>query len=629
MKLTDKKKLYIKASEAYYNSGKPIMTDKEFDKLEREIAAEDPTWKQLKKTGIKVGKKVEVKLALPMPSLLKVYPETLDKWRAKQKTKHVLEMHKLDGSALQGEIDDCVWTKLVTRGDGILGKDISFLIPYLNLPKIKVKGHHVVRCEAVMKQKTFEKKYTKGVLGEDNGFDNARNLVAGLLNRQDASKALKDIDIVVLGVYGHEAEAGLDWAESQGLTTVVRSRAPVDADFEARLAKARKSSEYEIDGIVLVDRFQTFAYANGDKPKWITAFKVNDDADAVDATVTDIVWQLSRIGRWTPKIEIKPVKMKGVTVTYATAHNARWMNQRRIGVGAVVKLVRSGDVIPKIVGVVKKAAEPSHPPGDFYEEGVHYYATTKGKEAYVREIHHFMQTLGIEFIAAKSLEKLYDAGLTSVLHHVLAFGSRMKGYNQGIGDGMITKVKDEYTRVFQLEGVSLVKLMNASNCFESFGERKLQMVEQYFIARGDNDPMRVFVKMSAEQLGRERQRNTVASIKGMGDKSAEQFYDGLWKFITWFKPIAKTKLIKINPPVIETKNKVKGKMSGQKVSWTGYRDKTEEAWVEAQGGEVVSFGGKTTVLLYKEGGKTSTKIDKAQEKGIKAVTFNELKKVFK
>lgn len=624
--LDAKKKLYLKANKAYHDGGKPIMTDAQFNKLEKEIARADPNWKPLHKTGSKVNKKVEVALLEPMPSLNKCYPETIDKWLAKQKGKRLLALHKLDGSALQGHYKNGRCVFLATRGDGKKGKDISFLIPHLKnaLPIIADRSDVVIRFEAVISTAKF-KKWERQNKAEKRGkdeFDNPRNMVNGLLNRRDSHPALRDIDIIVLGVYGKPLAKGLAWAIDQGLTVVDHELVTVKDDFEKKLSAAREESSYDIDGLVLAPLDQVFGYDSYDKPKWTTAFKVNDDEDAVEATVEDVVWQVSRTNRVVPKIQIKPVRIKGVEVTFATAHNAKWMTDRGIGRGAVVKLVRSGDVIPKIVDVVKKAKKPAVPSIDYKVEGVHFIAAERHKEADVREIHHFMTVLGIENLAQKSIAKLYDAGFTSVLDHLNSYGQRMRGYTDaGIGTAMTGKIYAEFRRVLQDGGVTLLRLMNASNCFESFGERKLQMIHNHYAALGTQDMLKSFVQMPAIMA----KAVDISAIKGMGDVSARQFFEGLAKFKEWFKPILKTRLIKINPPEqVKKKKAVKGDLSGHLVSFTSYRNADHEAAVEARGAQVIKYGAKTTVLLYKKGGKISNKIEAAREKGLKVCTFEEL-----
>lgn len=619
--LDAKKKLYLKGNKAYNNdpNGKLVMTDAEFDKLEREIKKADPTWDGLRATGAKVNKKTEVKLTHFMPSLSKVYPEDLDKWRAKQKSKRWLWMQKLDGSALQAVYSKGRCQKLATRGDGTFGKDISFLIPFLNLPTIKERGTFVLRLEAVVARRVWLKRWRAD-------FDNARQMANGLLNRRNEHPGMRDISMVVLGVYDKSVLAGLTWAAAQGFTVVKHAIIKIDDDFEALLAASREGAEFDLDGGVLAPPEAMFEYENADRPKWTAAFKVNDESGAIEAVVKSVIWQLSKVNRWTPKVEIEPTKLGAVVVTYATAHNAKWMTERGIGKGAVVKLVRGGDVIPKIVGVTKKAKIASVPPGDYQMEGVHYYAIGQHKEADVREIHHFMTVLGIEHLASKSIAKLYDTGTTSVYDHLNSYGQRMRGFlDAGIGKAMTAKIYGEFERVLHDEGVTLLKLMNASNCFESFGERKLAMIEQHFLKQGEADPLKAFVKMAPKTLMDERNWYTVTQIKGMGEASARQFFEGVVRFKEWFLPILKTKLIKINTPEVAKKKKVaKGELSGEFVSFTSYRNAEHEAAVEARGAEIIKYGAKTTILLYKKGGKVSNKIEAARAKGVKVCTFDEL-----
>ncbi len=302
MTLIEKKKLYKKANAAYFND-QPIMTDADFNRLELAIAKEDPDWKELKKTGAKVGKKVAIKLHKLMPSLAKCYPETIAKWIAKQKSKILLALHKLDGSALQGRYRNGRCFQLATRGDGTTGKDISFLIPFLKLPVITDKSEVTLRMEAVMSNAVFNKKWLRKSEDDKDGFDNPRNAVNGLLNRTSRHTAMADIDMVVLGVYGKTMQEGLKWAHKQGFLTATRKEVATDSDnWEALLIQARTASLYDIDGLVLVPPDQVFDYDSADRPKWTTAYKVNDDEGAVEVTVLKIIEQISRNDRISPKI---------------------------------------------------------------------------------------------------------------------------------------------------------------------------------------------------------------------------------------------------------------------------------------------------------------------------------------
>lgn len=619
MNLAEKKDLYMKASDKYYNNrGRTKLTDAEFDNLEAEIRKADPKWEQLAKTGVaSKNKKTEVALTYYMPSLRKHYPDTLPKFLAKQKAASLV-MNKLDGGALQLTCDKGVPVQLVTRGNGVLGGDISFLIPYLNLPKrIALKTCIVFRCEALMKAQVFNKKYA-------DDFENARNLVNGWLNRKTPHEGLKDVDIVVLGAYGSSMEVGLKHAATLGFDVVHWSKVPTTHDFSKVLANRRAKSVYEMDGLVLCDPLHVFAYEDADKPKWMVAYKENEDlADATKATVVEILWQDSPKSRLIPKIKIKPVRIGGTTVTYATCHNAKWMIDKGIGPGAVIQIVRSGDVIPKIVGVIKKA-KPQLPTVAYKQVGVHFVAVERSSEADVRALHKFFKVMGVEFLATKSLAMLYAQGFKTPQHYMQVWrkGSDKDLVRAGMGKVMATKVLAELDRIFK-PGVLLRDLMVASNCFDSgMGDRKLRAIEKFYTQ--DTNMLATLVKSDSATI-----INYLLKVPSFSDKSAELVAKGMPTFKTWLrqallhvavrKPIAST----VKAPV------AKGKLTGQVVSFTTYRNKEHEKWVMDNGGEVAPFGARTQYLIYRGDSKMNSKLEKAKAKGVKVCTFEALQKATK
>ena len=182
-------------------------------------------------------------------------------------------------------------------------------------------------------------------------------------------------------------------------------------------------------------------------------------------------------------------------------------------------------------------------------------------------------------------------------------------HEAGIGGKQGSNIYDEIKRVMSAE-VSMKKLMVAAQCFGvGIGERKLSQVEASGIS---------MTKMISDHEG------LLPSVEGFSDKTIKVIGDGL---PAWRKFYADASRYIIVSDVVRKKKSVKGKLTGERVSFTGYRDKDQEAWVEANGGEVVSFGSKTTILLYKDGGKESSKVDKAAAKGIKTMTFNQLEEI--
>jgi len=615
-KLLGYRVLYKKAKIAYYEKN-PIMSDAQFDKLELLIAKADPDWAELKKTGVSVQKKTKVALSHFMPSLNKFYPQDL---RKKLLNVPYVVMSKLDGSALQLTVVNGKPTKLVTRGTGVVGGDISFHIKNLNL-KLRGTDSGVFRCEAVMNEKVFLKKwYGKG----EDEFDNSRNMVNGLLNRKQPHEAFKDIDIVVLGRYGHSIEWGLKSAIAMGLHTVdCKVLSPSEKDLPVLLEDFRAKSKYNMDGLVLAPSNWTMQYLSQDKPKDIWAFKLNDEVNAQVVEVKRIIWQLSSRGRLIPKIEIKPTQMDGVTVTFCTAHNAKRMKDHKIGPGAKVKVLRSGGVIPKIVGVVKPGKFQG-PEQDYKIDGVHFVVngTSLSDESKftiaTKRILKFLVTMGVEQIASKTIEKLissYGPANSHIVKILLLWRKKELGkalVAAGMGANQSAKIVKEFDKVFG-GTISMKKLMVASQIFGvGIGERKLEMLEKACIS------MAAFsnYKVSYDKIAR---------VHGFAEKSADLLFAGHKKWCLFLNTLTAAPYNLVIDGSLPQRKALVGPLSGKKVSFTGYRDKEQEQRIAAAGGEVINFGASTNILLYKEGGKESSKVATAQSKGIQVSTFAKLK----
>lgn len=612
--LVQAKRKYLQAKEAYYNSD-PVMSDAKFDLLEDHIRKLDPKWDQLRKTGVAVkNKKTEVELPEPMPSLGKAYPKDLPKWFGKVNAHDYIVMDKLDGSSVQLTYVKGKPTRLITRGDGLLGGDISFLIPHLNLPVLKA-GDAVFRCEALLTKKTFDKKWA-------DQFDNSRNMVNGILNRRDPHPALKDIQIVVLGAYHMTLPNGLRLAKRMGLHVVpsktFKAEDLTPSNASKILNARREASAFEMDGLVIAPFEFVLSYKSNDKPKNIVAFKFNDEENATVVTVKRIIWQVTGRKRIVPKIEIKPTKMDGVMVKHAAAHNAKWMQDRGLGPGAQVKVLRSGGVIPKIVEVIKKG-EFQPPETPYKVDGVHFVVSQPNQKTVRRidvlNVVKFMKTLGIELVAGKTADQLYDVGLRIPADYIRAFGQHNLGNligQSGYQGKMGSKLYDEIRRVFG-STISLKKLMVASQIFGvGIGERKLSAIEahgisMYELTNNDDFPS-----------------NYIEQVPGFSGKTSKVLDDGFEEWISFYQ-MASRYLPHLDGSLPRKKPATKGKLSGHKFSFTGFRDKDLEAKIVDAGGEVVNFGGQTTDLIYKAGGKASTKVEKAKAKGITVVEVSKFK----
>lgn len=600
LNLKEAKALYLKAKKAYYN-GKPIMTDAKFDKLEDWITSKDSSWEELKKTGVKVGKKHEVKLPYYMPSLNKCYPQHIDSFFDKYIKLKWLYMAKLDGCSVLLEYVRGNPIKLITRGNGEYGKDISYFIPYLNLPRnIAYKDRITFRCEAILRKEVFSKKWM-------SKFDNARNMVSGLLNRQTTHSALKDIHFVVLGVYGQELLVGLKNAFKLGFETVWYKEG--NPRIQASILENVKKGKYEADGVVIADPKFVYIYSSAEKPrKNIIAYKENSLFR--EAKVLDIVYQISSSGRIIPKIKIEPTQFENVSVEYCTCHNAQWMLDREIGPGAIVSVTRSGDVIPKIENVIKKG-RIKYPSVPYIMQGVHFVAKKISPEQSIKKITKFVNTLGIENVKENTIKTLYKNGVRTIHDLLILVNNPLLGKDLvslfGPKQGLI--IAKELKKIIEYQ-YPIEYIMIASNLFDTIGIKRLHVLQEH-----DFD----LLALSEWEEDKIKESIIVPSI---GEAIAEVIARGLVSFNKFWK---KNKDLMQIPLSYVKEEKKTGSLTGLRFAFTGYRDKEQEEIILNNGGEIAVFNpNKTDILLYKKDGKASSKLAKAK----KAMTFEVFSKKY-
>ncbi len=624
LSLQKQKALYLKARQAYYldPDGATVMSDADFDALERSIAQQDPDWHVLKTTGH--TKKTDVDLPNYMPSLSKIY-----KWPGRQSGAGYIWTPKLDGTSLQLVYVNGKPANLYTRGNGVTGGDVSFLLPFLDIPKkIPYKDTLHLRCEGVLTREKFNKRWKrKDGVDDPRKFASGRAAVNGQFNRtvdQCIPELLHDIDLVVVGVYNRRCGEMLKFAKAQGFKTAPELKFEhIDQDsLEAMLKWARKHVPCDIDGLVCCIRTRPFQYDDNEFPAWSHAFKQNEEG--IQTTIRKIHWQISRFGRWTPVIEIEPVDYDGVTVTRASAHNAKWMYERRLGVGAVVKIVRSGEVIPYIDAVVKPAKTFSYPRGQYEWRGVHIHAVGEGAasdKAKVLQMTTFLRGIGVENIAAKSVQALVNQGYQSVPHIIKEV---MDGAASGVVPPKITTAlgkvlgrkfaKSLYG--FCRAGIPLECVVVHSGAMDAgLGRTNTRKMAHAF-------PLVAVLKASPAEL-----RSKIQSVHGLGPSVAKLVIAGQPSLIHMVKQLraAGAKVI-VPTEVLKAPRAKAGPYNGMVGAWTGYRDKEQERIFTDGGGIVGSLNSKTTHLFYNPSGKFMQKVENARAKGINVCTWKEFYK---
>ncbi len=557
----------------------------------------------------KIDKIEKSKLIYPMPSLNKVKPDGgCSKWLKNNKGPYVVT-DKLDGISLQiiGE-DNKLFTKGSTGG-GLYGKDISHLFKGLILPQSELD----IRSEVIISTSTFEKYYS-------SKFSNARNFVGRITTKINISERdLSSLTVICYELLNSDLRPSnqLELLKKEGFT-IPKYRVFHELDEEKLskyLEQRKKKSYYEIDGLVVsVNKPYKRTIKN---PKYSMAFKFQDLDKAVDIKVNEIEWGLSKQNNFKPVACFDPVEIGGVIVRRVTLNNGFYVKHgygykdrkkkselRPIGKGSVLRVIRSGEVIPYVVKVVKASIKDQWPKATFYwtENGVEIYSKDKSAVVDVKLITSFFKIIGVEDFSEGLIAVLYKEGYNSIDKIVKLEAKdilHIKGIKERNADKIVSGIK------LALNPISIHKLMSGSECFKGMKEERLKLITDAYPKIYRNED--VVTK--------------VEDIKGFSKILAKRFSNGLPSFrkflksISGYYNIAKPKTIKSNP-----------KLVNQIICFTGFREPSLKLKVETGGGKVTnSISSKTDLLIIKNESQTSTKIDKARNLGVKVITKTEFK----
>lgn len=278
---------------------------------------------------------------------------------------------KIDGLAVNLRYENGLLTTAATRGDGEEGEDVTSNIKTITMIPLRLRGDHLpeildVRGEVFMSRAGFERLNHDAKERGDKLFANPRNAAAGSLRQLDPHiTALRPLEFFCYGlgaVKGYqmpdEQEAILKLLQTWGLRVnpliqVMKGPEGCLAYYE-KIANERDSLPYEIDGVVYKVNEMELQNQLGfvtRAPRWAIAHKF--PAEEAYSVIEAVEFQVGRTGVVTPVARLKPVHVRGVTVSNATLHNMDEVRRKDIFIGDTVIVRRAGDVIPEVVGVVK------------------------------------------------------------------------------------------------------------------------------------------------------------------------------------------------------------------------------------------------------------------------------------
>ncbi len=384
-------------SHLYYIEAKPVITDFQFDKLMRELIDLEKEFPDLltpdspsqRVGGAPLKSFKTVEHTVPMLSMdntysydeLREFDERVRKGLKREQVDYFIE-EKIDGVSISLTYEKGLFVLGATRGDGRYGDDVTEnlktirSIP-LRIPTAgsKFKGHIPefleVRGEVYIPESSFAKMNQEKEKADEELFANPRNACAGTLKLLDSSiVAKRNLDIfchglgTVKGVAFESQSKLFEFLKSLGFKTIQHTKRASNIEevikFVQFYDEKRHSLPYGIDGLVVkVDSFDDHKTLGrtSKAPRWMIAYKY--PAERAETLLEDIEISVGRTGALTPVAILKPVHLSGTTVSRASLHNADEIERLDVRVGDIVHVEKSGEIIPKVIDVVKEKRKGS------------------------------------------------------------------------------------------------------------------------------------------------------------------------------------------------------------------------------------------------------------------------------
>ncbi len=639
------------ASDAYYNGRTEQMTDYEWDQRFDELKAlenetgttlpDSPTQKVSEDTT--TGQKEEHEFAALSLAKTKQVGD-LVKWAEERP---IWISWKLDGLTLVVTYDNGKLTKVVTRGNGHIGTNITHLARSINgIPQtISYQGHTVIRGEAVISYDDFERFLMES--GED--YANPRNLASGSLTLKDPDEVRQrhiqwipftlvytEEDIVSWG-------ARMAWLDAQGFTTVERELVehPDEGSVEACLARftakvTSRKNPFPVDGLVVcyddTDYAQTGSVTGHHATRAGLAFKWQDES--ADTILKEVEWSCAA-STISPVAIFQPVELEGTTVKRASLCNISECERLGIGgPGTQLSVIKANKIIPKVIKVTQSVGTfsvPNECPVCHASTQIVVSETSGTKTLHctnpdcaakqLRKLARFVSKEGmnIDGISEQTLSKFINLGwiteyadIYELRSHILEL-SRMDGF----GEKSASNIMRSIDKSREVEAHRLLYALNIPLC-------GLDVCKRLLSAYPLDDLVNEAIKLGDDLFATQTEPQDVfAHIDGIGPEKSAQF-------VLWFRNehnLARyrrllTKLTVTTPDVSASGDKCAGLTFVITGDVHHYKNRNElKAYIESQGGKVASaVSGSTSYLINNDVTSTSGKNKKAQQLGIPIIS---------
>ncbi|AHJ13208.1 NAD-dependent DNA ligase LigA [Sulfurospirillum multivorans] len=632
-------------AKAYYVDDAPLASDEEYDTLYHEILNyenENPLFADEHSPTKRVGGMVlegfnKAEHKARMWSMEDVFNEAdLDAWIERvKKVKENFTFYcepKFDGASLNLIYENGMLKQAITRGDGSIGEDVTENVKTIGSIPLRINYQEPIeiRGEVVIKKADFERLNTDRLSAGEALFANPRNAAAGSLRQLDTSITAKrklmfyPWGIGINSLTQSFLSQKMSFVYSLGFLQPPRIVVTQSVDdvhtLYAELIAKRDEIEMMMDGMVVkvddVSLQEELGYTVK-YPKWMVAFKF--PAIEKVTRLKDITLQVGRTGVVTPVAEVEAVNIEGVIVERATLHNFDEIERKDIRIGDSVIIIRSGDVIPKIIKVLterrdgseKVVERPLNCPvcgSELLDDGALIKCQNLSCDArVVGAIIHFAskKALNIDGLGDKIVEQLYAQKLVLHVKDLYTLNSEqllaLEGFKAKKADNLLAAIE-------QSKGVSLEKFINALG-IEHIGEVAAKKIARAFGLE--------WLEANYEQI---------IALEGFGEEMAKS----LVEFIHVNK--AETyELMAVLQPIASKLEITESVFTGKTVVLTGSMSQPRDeikVMLEKLGAKVSgSVSKKTDFVIYGE--EAGSKLAKALELGVKTLSESELNGMIK
>jgi DNA ligase (NAD+) len=545
---------------------------------------------------------------------------------------------KVDGLSVSLEYIDGEFVRGLTRGDGLVGEDVTENIRAIeSIPKKLFTMTHrvIVRGEVYMPREVFEELNREREALELQLFANPRNAAAGSLRQLDTKTVTeRKLNVVVFNLqliedttFNSHSET-LDFIEQAGLQRIpyiiCRTAEEVLEEID-RIGNERGKYPYDIDGAVV--KINHLAYrdiigSTSKVPRWAVAYKYPPEKKP--SIVREISISVGRTGVLAPKAIIDPVRLAGTTVTNVTLHNSDFIQEKDIRIGDTVIVQKAGEIIPEIVEVDKSKRPNGSVPYAFRttcpvcgaeavrEDGEAAYRCT-GPDCpaqLTRRLAHFVSrdAMCIEGLGMKAIEQLVDEGILKSPADLYSL---------------------DYDKLAALDG---------------WGKRSAQKLSIELEKSKTNDLHRLLTSFGIRHIGRRaskaitRKFNSLDKLQGATVKDLSEVQDVgeimAESLVSWMNSpygkdlVARLRELGISPTCEETSagNKFEGMTFVLTGTLSRYSRDEAAALIEKNGGKVSSSVSKKTSYVL-AGEEAGSKLNKAVELSIKVITENEFEEM--